>query len=66
MERFFYDDLSWKPQINKREKPIYSAIVKALEEDIKNNVLKAGDKLPPQRELADYLDINLTLSLIHI
>lgn len=60
LERFFYDDLSWKPQINKSERPIYSAIVKALEEDIKNNVLKAGDKLPPQRELADYLDINLT------
>lgn len=31
-----------------------------LEEDIKSGKLKAGTKLPPQRELADFLDLNLS------
>ena len=31
-----------------------------MEEDIKNGTLKAGTKLPPQRELADYLNVNLS------
>lgn len=60
MPQMFYDDLSWKPQINKSEKPIYTAIAGKLEDDIKNSVLKPGDKLPPQRELADFLHVNLT------
>lgn len=60
MSNLFYDDLSWKPQIDKTEKPVYLAIVKALEVDIKNMALKPGVKLPPQRELADFLQVNLT------
>lgn len=42
MPQMFYDDLSWKPQINKSEKPIYTAIAGKLEDDIKNSVLKPG------------------------
>lgn len=60
MSQIFYDDLSWKPQIDKAEKPVYLAIAKALESDIKNEILKPGNKLPPQRELADFLHVNLT------
>lgn len=52
--------MSWKPSIDKTEKPIYQAIAGKLEQDILNGVLLPGTKLPPQRELADYLDVNLS------
>jgi len=52
--------MSWKPQINKHEKPLYRVLANILETDIQRGLLKPGDKLPPQRELADFLDINLS------
>lgn len=52
--------MSWKPSIDKTEKPIYQALARQLENDILNGVLLPGTKLPPQRELADYLDLNLS------
>ncbi|KQL41901.1 GntR family transcriptional regulator [Bacillus sp. FJAT-25509] len=52
--------MSWKPSIDKNKKPIYQAIAGQLENDILNGVLLPGTKLPPQRELADYLDLNLS------
>lgn len=52
--------MSWKPSIDKTEKPIYKALAGQLEQDVLNGVLLPGTKLPPQRELADYLDINLS------
>ncbi|MGG0414085.1 PLP-dependent aminotransferase family protein [Peribacillus simplex] len=52
--------MSWKPSIDKTEKPIYQALAEQLEQDILNGVLLPGTKLPPQRELADYLDLNLS------
>ncbi|USK58209.1 PLP-dependent aminotransferase family protein [Peribacillus asahii] len=52
--------MSWKPSIDKTKKPIYQAIARQLEQDILNGVLLPGTKLPPQRELADYLDLNLS------
>jgi len=52
--------MSWKPSINKIEKPIYKALARQLEQDIVNGVLLPGTKLPPQRELADFLDLNLS------
>ncbi|MGM7724332.1 PLP-dependent aminotransferase family protein [Metabacillus sp. Hm71] len=52
--------MSWKPSIDKTKKPIYQALAGQLEEDILNGVLLPGTKLPPQRELADYLDLNLS------
>ncbi|MEA5003026.1 MAG: PLP-dependent aminotransferase family protein [Christensenella sp.] len=60
MAGFFYDDLSWQPALDKENKPIYMEIVNALRHDIKRGVLQPGDKLPPQRELADFLGINLS------
>lgn len=52
--------MSWKPSIDKNDKPIYQALAGQLEKDILNGVLLPGTKLPPQRELADYLDLNLS------
>jgi len=39
---------------------LYQTLAKQLESDITNGILKPGTKLPPQRELADFLDINLS------
>jgi DNA-binding transcriptional MocR family regulator len=52
--------MSWKPNINNTTKAIYLELAQQLEQDIKDGVLKPGTMLPPQRELADYLDINLS------
>lgn len=58
--------MSWKPDLSKTTGPKYMALVKLLEEDIKSGILKAGTKLPPQRELADFLDLNLsTISKVY-
>ncbi|GGP10763.1 aminotransferase-like domain-containing protein [Oceanobacillus neutriphilus] len=52
--------MTWTPSIDKNKKPIYQALAKQLEDDILNGVLLPGTKLPPQRELADYLNLNLS------
>lgn len=52
--------LSWKPDLSNMTGPKYVALAKLLEEDIKSGRLTAGTKLPPQRELADFLDLNLS------
>ncbi len=52
--------LSWKPDRGRLSRPVYLALANALEEDIRNGILPAGLQLPPQRELADYLEINFT------
>lgn len=52
--------MTWKPDIINSNKPIYITIAEQLENDIKIGVLSPGTKLPPQRELANYLDVNLS------
>lgn len=57
----FHDyPMSWKPDLSGTTGPKYLALVNLLQNDIKNGILKAGTKLPPQRELADFLDVNLS------
>ena len=52
--------MSWKPDIDRNRKTLYRVLAKQLEEDIVRGLLLPGTKLPPQRELADYLDINVS------
>ena len=52
--------MSWKPESVNMAAPIYISIADKLEEDIISGLLSPGTKLPPQRELADYLDVNLS------
>jgi len=52
--------LSWKPDLSKADGPLYLALATQLETSIQSGALLPGTKLPPQRELADYLDINLS------
>lgn len=57
-----FDDypMSWKPDLSRITDPLYLGLVRQMEEDIQKGVLKAGTKLPPQRELADFLDLNVS------
>ena len=63
---FEHYPMSWKPELKGSEVaadsklPLYKILAERLEEDIKSGKLMPGTKLPPQRELADYLDINLS------
>ena len=53
--------MSWKPVIDRNsETPLYIALADTLKADILEGRLAPGTKLPPQRELADYLDIHLS------
>lgn len=53
--------MNWKPA---RETlgtgPLYLALAAALERDVRSGALPPGTRLPPQRELADFLDIDFT------
>lgn len=52
--------MNWKPDLSNTKPPLYKALAHQLEEDIHNGLLHPGDLLPPQRELADFLDLNLS------
>lgn len=52
--------MSWLPDKNSLTSPVYLSIAKLLEQDIRNGKLAGNTKLPPQRELADFLDLNLS------
>lgn len=52
--------MSWQPKLDKSSRSLYQTLAKQLEDDILNGVLRPGTKLPPQRELADFLDINVS------
>ncbi|MGG3451863.1 PLP-dependent aminotransferase family protein [Domibacillus aminovorans] len=52
--------MSWKPDKKALKRPFYHSIASLLEQHIVNGFLAPGTKLPPQRELADFLDLNFT------
>ena len=52
--------IDWTPTEIESGKPRYIAIAEALAEDIRAGRLKPGDRLPPQRRLAERLKIDFT------
>lgn len=55
--------MSWRPsrrEIECRAQPFYKALAAQLMADIENGKILPGTKLPPQRELADFLDVNVS------
>lgn len=52
--------LSWRPDKHQLKKPLAINLVKQMKHDIEKGLLLPGTKLPPQRELADYLDIGFS------
>lgn len=52
--------MTWKPDKNLLKTPLYLCLAELLEQDIVTGRLPIDTRLPPQRELADFLDINLS------
>jgi len=52
--------MSWKPRKEQLTQPYYLSLASLLEYDIQSGRLAPHTKLPPQRELADWLDLNLS------
>ncbi len=53
--------MSWRPvRAALGTGPLYLALAAALERDVRAGMLPPGTRLPPQRELADFLDIDFT------
>lgn len=50
----------WAPAVSKADGPLYLAIADALAGDIRAGRLHAGQRLPPQRTLAEALGIDFT------
>jgi DNA-binding transcriptional MocR family regulator len=50
----------WRPAKLPKAGPRYLSIVQALEDDVAEGRLRTGDRLPPQRELADEMGVTLT------
>lgn len=53
-------DREWLPDIREGTGPLYLRIVEALAEARANGRLQPGDRLPPQRDLAQRLGVDLT------
>lgn len=52
--------LSWQPDRRQLKSPYYKSLADLLEAQIRSGALTSGAKLPPQRELADYLGLHFT------
>ncbi len=51
---------TWRPKLSaSRSTPIYRRLVAAMAQDIESGRLAAGDRLPPQRDLAHALSISV-------
>ena len=50
----------WTPDLATSDKPRYLAIADQIETDMRSGRLSVGDRLPPQRRLADRLSIDFT------
>lgn len=49
----------WNPTVPEGDEPVYERLVTALGEDIASGALAAGDRVPPQRELAFRLGLGV-------
>lgn len=52
--------MTWKPDKNLLKTPLYLSLAELLEQDVITGRLPIRTQLPSQRELADFLDINLS------
>src|ERR671912_473701 len=50
----------WRPRIDRKAGPLYLALAAAIAHDMQSGRLKAGERLPPHRELADALGVTVT------
>src|SRR6476659_6323836 len=50
----------WRPRLIESARMKYLGIVEALEADVRSGRIGRGERLPPQRAIADALDVDLT------
>lgn len=50
----------WRPRLDRKSGPLYLGLAAAIAHDVQVGRLKAGDRLPPHRELADHLGVTVT------
>jgi DNA-binding transcriptional MocR family regulator len=50
---------AWQPKLDSGSDPIYARIVAALERDLRLGTVDGGARLPPQRSLADHLNVSV-------
>lgn len=50
----------WQPDLTDRDRPLYLAIADAIADDVRDGRLAVGQRMPPQRTLADRLGLDLT------
>lgn len=57
-----FDDypMTWRPTLDRSGRALYRTLAARLEADIRGGALRPGTRLPPQRELADFLDVNVS------
>ena len=51
---------SWRPDLGRAAGPVYLAIAEAIAADLAAGRLAPGERLPPQRTLAQHLGIDFT------
>ncbi|KKC38027.1 GntR family transcriptional regulator [Devosia epidermidihirudinis] len=51
---------TWVPSVHKDDGPLYLAVANAIGADIASGRLRAGDRLPPHRTLAESLGVDFT------
>ena len=51
---------AWVPDLGAAGKPVYLAVADAIADDLRSGRLAPGSRLPPQRELAAVLGVDLT------
>jgi DNA-binding transcriptional MocR family regulator len=51
---------SWRPRLADSARMKYLGIVEALEADVRSGQVRSGDRLPPQRAIAEALGVDLT------
>ena len=49
----------WRPDIADLDGPMYQRLAEAISRDVVGGVLGRGDRLPPQRELADAMGLTV-------
>lgn len=50
----------WRPRLDRKAGPLYVTLAGAIASDVQAGRLRAGDRLPPHRDLADALGVTVT------
>lgn len=55
---YYGNEITWVPKLEAHEGHMYERLAMAIEKDIQEGTLLHGTKMPPQRVIANYLEVN--------